>query len=153
MVYSKDITELEIADIGAVTDTMEHEEVLLLLRRELAFIAEEYCTFLVAYYHENRSIKEIAQQTNLSETAVKQRLFRARNKLKEEIHMAREFGIRSYNPEEISFVNNCNVFGSRGQPWSILEHAMYKNIFLEIYDHPETAKKIAMSLGIALPRI
>lgn len=65
--------------------------------------------------------------------------------------MAREFGVRSYKPEEIEFVNNCSSFGAFGQPWRILNHPLYQNIFLEVYDTPETAEELAIALGVALP--
>ena len=65
--------------------------------------------------------------------------------------MAREFGVRSYKPEEIALVNVCSAFGDYGQPWSILNHGMYKNIFLEAYNNPSTAEELALELGIALP--
>lgn len=65
--------------------------------------------------------------------------------------MAREFGVRSYKPEEIEFTNNCSSFGAFGQPWRILNHPLYQNIFLEVYDTPETAEELAIALGVALP--
>ena len=65
--------------------------------------------------------------------------------------MAREFGKRSYNPEQITFVNNCNHFGKDGQPWTILSHSLYKNIFLEAYGEPKTAEELSLELGIAIP--
>jgi hypothetical protein len=71
--------------------------------------------------------------------------------MKEGMNMAREFGIRSYKPEEIEFVNNCSSFGAFGQPWRILNHPLYQNIFLEVYDTPETAEELAIALGVALP--
>lgn len=65
--------------------------------------------------------------------------------------MAREFGVRSYRPEEITFTNSCDTFGELGQPWSILSHKMYKNIFLAAYGNPSTAEELSMELGVALP--
>ena len=64
--------------------------------------------------------------------------------------MAREFGKRSYNPEEITFVQNGRD-GKKGQPWSIITHLLYKNIFLETYENPQTAEELALELGIAFP--
>ena len=64
--------------------------------------------------------------------------------------MAREFGKRSYNPEQIAFVQNGRD-GKKGQPWSIITHLLYKNIFLETYENPQTAEELALELGIALP--
>lgn len=41
--------------------------------------------------------------------------------------------------------------GKKGQPWSIITHLLYKNIFLEAYENPQTAEQFALELGIALP--
>ncbi len=151
-VTGSDIGDYEIADeSGNILDEMIHSEQLSLLRRELAFIKSEYRSIVVAYYLENRSVREIASALDLSESAVKQRLHRARIILKEGMDMAREFGVRSYKPEQITFSNNCSSFGSKGQPWSILSHALYKNIFLEAYDNPSTAQDLSYALGVALP--
>ncbi len=144
--------EHEIADSDEnILENMIRREELALLRRELAFISSDYRNIVVAYYLENRSIRDIATSLSLPEGTVKAKLFRARNILKEGMNMAREFGKRSYNPEDIDFVNFCSGFGDNGQPWSILTHALYKNIFLEAYDNPSTAEELALELGVALP--
>ncbi len=146
-----DIGEYELEDENAdvVAQTVKQEQ-LALLRRELAFVRSEYRDIVVAYYLENRSVRDIADALNLSVAAVQQRLHRARNLLKEGMDMAREFGVRSYRPEQVSFVQNGRD-GKNGQPWSIITHLLYKNIFLETYENPQTAEQLALELGIALP--
>lgn len=149
--HSDDISELEI--VGYTDDTLEnmiHEDELFLLRRELAFIGGDYRNIIVKYYFENRSIREIAALLSLSEDAVKKRLQRARKTLKEGMKMAREFGKRSFSPEQVSFVMNGQD-GEKGQPWSIITHLLYKNIFLETYENPQTARELSLELGVALP--
>lgn len=121
------------------------------LRRELAFIREDYRRVLVAHYIEDRSVQDIADSLGVSRGTVLTRLHRARKHMKEGMNMAREFGVRSYKPEEITFTNNCSSFGDFGQPWRILNHILYQNIFLEVYDTPETAEELAIALGVALP--
>lgn len=150
-VSGADISELELENESTVENELIRNENLSLLRRELAFISSDYREIVVAYYFDDRSVKDIAKELNLSEGTVKIRLFRARNILKEGIDMAREFGTRSYKPEQVSFVNNCSSFGDNGQPWTILRHSLYKNIFLEVYENPETAEEVSLALGIALP--
>ncbi|MBQ8717956.1 MAG: hypothetical protein IJY66_01660, partial [Clostridia bacterium] len=114
------------------------------------FVRSEYRDLLVAYYLEDRNVRDIATSLNLSVAAVQQRLHRARNLLKEGMDMAREFGIRSYKPEEVRFVKNgCD--GQFGQPWTIVGHKLYKNIFLQAHENPQTAEELALELGIALP--
>lgn len=65
--------------------------------------------------------------------------------------MARNFGIRSYKPEEVNYSCSCDRFGEYGQPWTIITHKMYKNIFLEAYGNPSTAEELSLELGVALP--
>ncbi len=151
IINSIDIYDIEVEDSsGNVIEEMIHEEQLALLKRELSFIKSEYRNIIVAYYLENKSIKAIAQSLKLSIDAVHQRLHRARVILKEGMNMVRTFGKRSYNPENIAFVMSGSD-GKKGQPWSIITHLLYKNIFLEVYENPETAEELALELGIALP--
>lgn len=146
-----DIGDYELSDDSAdMTDEMIRSENLTLLRRELAFIRKEYREIVVAYYIKGKKVREIASALNLSSDAVQQRLHRARNILKEGMYMAREFGKRSYNPEQVSFVMNGKD-GTMGQPWSIISRLLYMNIFLEAYENPETAEELSLELGVALP--
>ena len=121
------------------------------VRRALAFIRSDYRTLLVAHYFEGRSMSAIARALHIPIGTVKTRLARGRRQLKEGMDMAREFGRRSFAPEDITFINNCSSFGGNGQPWTILEHLLYKNIFLEVYNNPETAEALSLELGVALP--
>ena len=149
-----DIGDYEIADESeTILDEMIHTEQMALLRRELAFIKSDYRNIVVAYYIENKSVREIASLLALSETAVKQRLHRARILLKEGMDMAREFGKRSYNPEKIIYTNICNKPGELGQPWTLMDPKLNQNIFLACYDNPMTAEELAIEVGVALPYI
>ncbi len=141
----------EMPSENCIEDEIVLSEDLKSLRRELAFIRSDYRQILVAHYFEEKSVSTIAKELSIPVGTVKTKLQNSRKKLKEGIYMAREFGKRSFKPEEISFVNNCSSFGDRGQPWSILEHLMYKNIFLEVYENPETAEELSLEMGIALP--
>ena len=150
-VTGSDIGDYAIEDEnGSIPDRLIRCEQLSQLRRELAFIRSEYRDIVVAYYIENKRIREIALSLSLSESAVQQRLHRARIILKEGMDMAREFGKRSYHPEQVAFVMNGRD-GKNGQPWSIISRLLYKNIFLETYEKPQTAQELALELGIALP--
>ena len=146
------IEEMELSDEREnILEELIAKEQLSMLRRELAFISREYREVVIAYYLEDVSVRRIAERLSLSVSAVQQRLHRARNILKEGMNMAREFGVRSYKPEEVGFTNSCSSFGENGQPWTILNHGMYKNIFLEAYGNPSTAEELSLELGIALP--
>ena len=145
-----DIDTLAIADTFNLDDDLIQQEDIKLLRRELAFISSEYRNVLVAYYVEFRSIKDIAGSLNLPIGTVKAKLFRSRNILKEGINMAREFGMLSYNPENINFAVNGNT-GELGTPFSLINRKICKNILIAAYRTPSTAEELAMETGVALP--
>ncbi len=150
-VACNDIDDYELADEnGELSDKIILDERFSLLRRELSFIKSDYRNIVVAYYFENKSVREIASLQSLSVSAIQQRLHRARTILKEGMDMAREFGRRSYNPENITFVKDGKN-GDLGQPWSIVSRLLYKNIFLETYENPQTSEELSLELGIALP--
>ena len=153
-VCAADISEYEIEDKREnILDEMINTEQTALLRRELAFIKSDYRNIVVAYYIENKSVREISSALSLPINTVKSRLFRARDILKEGIDMAREFGKRSYDPEEITYTNVCIRPGELGQPWTLMDPKLNQNIFLACYDKPLTSEELAIEVGVALPYI
>ena len=150
-VTGSDIGDYQIEDESEnILDEMIHTEQMALLRRELAFIKSDYRNIVVAYYIENKSVRDIASSLSISISVVQQRLHRARIILKEGMDMARKFGKLSYNPEEIDFI--CNgLFGTDGEPWNYISRMLCKNILLAAYRTPSTAEELAMEVGVALP--
>ena len=155
---SRDCIDYENAtDIDIDDGEMNAEERYILnedisfLRRELAFISKEYRDIVVAYYIDDKKLKDIASSINLPEGTVKSKLFYARKKLKEGMNMAREFGKRSYKPEDVWFAAN----GSQpsGLPWKAVQRKIPKNILLEASNNPSTLEELSVELGIALPYI
>ncbi|MBQ7322720.1 MAG: sigma-70 family RNA polymerase sigma factor [Clostridia bacterium] len=150
-VIGSDADEYDIEDESeSILGEMIRAEQMALLRRELAFIKSDYRNIVVAYYMDHQNVREIAASLSLSPNTVKSRLLRAREILKEGMDMAREFGKRSYHPEQIAFVQSGRD-GKKGQPWSVITHLLYKNIFLQTYENPQTAEELSLELGIALP--
>ncbi len=147
----EDISEYELEDGSEhFEDRLIREEELRLIRRELAFISSDYRDILTAFYIEDRSLKDISRSLNLPENTVKSRLFRARKILKEGMNMAREFGPKSYKPEEVSF-NGSGWFPANNSPFDEVKKKIPKNILLEASNNPETAEELAIALGVAMP--
>ncbi len=152
LVTGDHIGDYEIEDESEnIIDQMIHAEQMALFQRELAFIKSDYRDIVVAHYIDGKGLREIALSLSLSENTVKQRLFRARHILKEGMNMAREFGVRSYKPEEVNYTNNCSRPGDKNQPYSVMGHKMYQNILLEAYGNPSTAEELSLELGVSLP--
>ena len=150
-VTGSDISDYEIEDESEnILDEMIYTEQMTLLRRELAFIRSDYRNIVVAYYIENKSVRDIASSLSVSISAVQQRLHRARIILKEGMNMAREFGKLSYKPEDIDFISN-GLLGSEHEPWNYISRSLCKNILLAAYRTPSTAEELAIEVGVALP--
>ena len=148
-VINSDISELDVPGDGDVLSDVIQNEQLALLRRELSFISSEYRQLLVAYYINGQRIRVISENSGIPEGTVMRRLYNARNMLKEGMSMAREFGKRSYDPEDISFVGSGNH--TSGLPDKVIHRKIPKNILCEAHNNPSTAEELAMELGIALP--
>lgn len=151
LVLDDDIGELSVEAEGfSPADALIREEELNLLRRELAFIAKGYREIVVAFYIDDRSVRDIAQSLQIPEGTVKAKLFRARKILKEGMDMAREFGKLSYRPEDVRFIMNGED-GRGGEPFSIVSGILNKNILLAAYRTPSTAEMLSVELGVAMP--
>lgn len=139
----------DLASDDDVEGSLIHSEELSLLRRELAFISADYRDVVVAFYIEDRKVSDIARSLHLSEGTVKSKLFRSRNILKEGMNMAREFGTKSYKPENVRF----SASGSQpsGLPWTAVQRQIPKNILLEASNNPSTLEELSVELGIAMP--
>lgn len=149
---SREAEEAEADRIPAPEDALSaliHEEDAALMRRELAFIHREHRELIVAHYMEDRSVADIARRLSLPVNTVKTRLRRCRSKIREGMEMAREFGPRSYNPENMDFVTSGHM--PSGLPNRAMSRALPRNILLEASDNPSTIGELSMALGVAAP--
>ena len=144
-----DLSDIDVADDFSVDGELIRKEDIALLRRELAFITREYREIIVPFYIEDKSIRDISSSLGLPVGTVKSKLFRARNILKEGMDMARTFGKRSYNPENIVFYASGRQ--PSGLPWTAVGRQIPKNILLEASNNPSTIEELALELGISVP--
>ncbi len=141
---------LSVADGGDAPDmSLIKSEETELLRRELAFISRDYRDILVQFYVNDKKVGDIAEILSLPKGTVMSKLSRARKILKEGMNMARKFGKRSYNPEEVNFAaSGCQP---SGLPWTAVERKIPRNILLEADNSPSTIEELSVELGIAAP--
>jgi len=154
--YYKNPEQVDIRDyddILAADDDVERDVILsedtLSLRRELAFIRSDYRKILVSHYVDEMSVSEISKKYDIPVGTVKTRLQNSRKILKEGMNMARTFGVRSYNPEDIALSQSGTIKDIN--PWEAVQRKIPKNILLEASNNPSTIEELAMELGIAVP--
>ncbi len=83
----------------APDDLAAHSEEEALLGRALADVPEQFREPLVLYYREHQSVAEVAATMELSEDAVKQRLARGRQALKDQVATYVEVALRRTGPK------------------------------------------------------
>ncbi len=83
----------------APDDLAAHSEEEALLGRALADVPEQFREPLVLYYREHQSVAEVAATMELSEDAVKQRLARGRQALKDQVAAYVEVALRRTGPK------------------------------------------------------
>lgn len=149
-IANDDIQEMDIRDMSADTEqACLHSEQMSLLRRELAFISSDYRRIVAAYYLDGASVKDISASLDMPPGTVMTRLHRARKILKEGMEMAREFGRRSYQPENLGFSSSGNQ--PSGLPFSAIKRKIPTNILLHANNNPCTVEELALELGVAMP--
>ncbi|MBQ0124869.1 MAG: sigma-70 family RNA polymerase sigma factor [Clostridiales bacterium] len=135
-------------DTDVESDVILREDISL-IRRELAFVRSDYRKILVAHYIEEKSVSVIAKEFGLPEGTVKTRLQNSRKLLKEGMNMARQFGQRSFNPEDIDFSSSGNQ--PTGLPWDAIGRKIPRNILCAANNNPSTTEDLSMELGISVP--
>jgi RNA polymerase sigma factor (sigma-70 family) len=128
---------------------LEDNNDLILLCREMSLLKDRYRRAMILYYYENKSCTDISKLMQISESMVKQLLFKARKILKEGMNMERKFGEQSYNPKTlwISYWGE----GSPDKFFAINNNKIQQNILIACYNDNLTGEELSLQIGIPLP--
>ncbi len=138
------------AELSPEEEIIEREngdESLNLLRRELSLLSKTNREVCLAFYFQNKSCKEIAEEQNISLEMVKYHLFKTRQLLKEGIGMERQLGEKSYNPG----VFRINFWGDRNYYGNLFKKKLPGSILLAAYYSAMTDRELSLELGVAMP--
>ena len=149
-VPGSDIGDYEIEDESeSILDEMIHTEQKALLRRELAFIKSDYRNIVVAYYIENKNVREIAESLSLPTNTVKSRLLRAREILKEGMDTMRKTSELKFNPIKFDLCGFSGSVGTKGSPAKFFDSLIAQNIEYAVLKEAKTVNEIAEELGVS----
>ncbi len=97
----------------------DSEALLDAVYRQIAFLTKAYREVMVLFYLDGLSVAEIAARLNASETAVRQRLFAARRKIRSEVEEMKEISTRPviFDPMEYHICGTGNP--SWGDPRNV----------------------------------
>lgn len=128
-------------------DSEEDAERIRLIFREIAFLSKIYREVTVLYYLDQLPIQEIAHRLQISESAVKQRLFSARKQLKKEVQKM-EQNYPTLKPIKLYYIGTGNL--PNDDPRIHAYRAFSKNLIYLCKDIPKTPEELAKSLGVPL---
>ncbi len=132
-----------------IGEVAEQEQISRILS-EIAFLSKAYREVMVMYYIDELKVKDIAAKLNINETAVKQRLFSARNSVRKEVKTMNE---RTYvlKPIKLALSGTGNPCGN--DPRSKAERMFSQNLIYLCKDKPKSAKELSKELCVPMPYI
>lgn len=129
-------------------ESFVREEEIMLLRRELSLLRENYRRIIISFYIGGKSCEEIADKYGMSVSNVKQYLFEGRKKLKEGMDMVREYGELSYAPEKFTL----DFLGDYSDGyWQLFERKLPGNLIIAAYEKPRTLEELSLEMGVGVP--
>jgi RNA polymerase sigma factor (sigma-70 family) len=109
-----------MADESPLPDEVAaNDEEAELVRRSLARLPETYRLPLVLYYREGKSVRAVAETLDISEDAVKQRLARGREMLREEISSVMDRVLTRSGPTAVFTMTIAVAIGALATPAAI----------------------------------
>ena len=126
----------------------DNNELLDAVYRQIAFLTKAYREVMIMFYIDGLSTAEIAKRQNISESAVRQRLFSARQKIKNEVKEMTETYNRPVTLDEISYVIWGNGDPAWGDPRNVCTRMFSKHILWLCRKKPMSASEIAKELNV-----
>lgn len=117
---------------------------------EISFLSKAYREVMILYYIDELKVKDIASRLGISETAVKQRLFFARNTIRKEVETMNQRNI-SLKPVHLEFIGTGSPVGN--SPSSKAERSFSQNLVYLCKEKPSSAKELSQELGVPMPYI
>lgn len=144
------VDDVALADetdfVQELADSQETDQFLGFMRKKVMNLNYLQREIMISFYIEDRSIKEIAAQLDITESTVKWHLFYTRKKLKEDIESMTTTNF-VYRPRTLQMAINgqshlsCDI--------DFIRNSLTKqNICIECYQTPQTLDQLSDKLGI-----
>lgn len=126
----------------------DRDDMLRMVHRRIAFLTKAYRDVMIMYYVDGLTTAEIAGLQNTSEGAVRQRLFSAREKIKNEVKEMNETYNRPIALEKIDYVIWGNGSPGWGDPRKVCTRMFSRHIIWLCKEKPMRAAEIAEELNV-----
>jgi len=138
----------DISDINEIDELIEEnhrQRLILILRKEIAYMTKVYREILVKSYFEKKTIKQIAEELSLAPGTVKWYIHDAKRMLREDIKMNNN--TQSYRPIKMS-IGHSGTPGNNNEPDSYFKSLLNQNIAYVAYKEPLTIEEISRRLEV-----
>ena len=132
----------------AEEDNDDEEELIKRVYQRISFLTRAYREVMILYYLDGLSTAEIARCQNISETAVRQRLFSARKKIKDEVENMADMNPKPVALDTINLVLSGSGDPSWGDPRNLCNRQFSKHIIWLCRKKPLSALEIAEKLNV-----
>ncbi len=126
----------------------DSDELLEAVYRRIAFLTKAYREVMIMFYLDGLSTAEIAKRQNIGESAVRQRLFSAREKVKNEVNEMYETNNRPLALDEIDYV----IWGTGdlkgGDPRTVCTRMFSKHVLWLCHKKAMSPGEIAEKLNV-----
>ncbi len=116
--------------------------------KRIAFLTKAYREAMIMYYLDGLSAAQIAKNQNTSETAIRQRLFSARQKIKNEVKEMTATYNKPVNLDKINYIIWGNGSPGWGDPRNVCTRMFSKHIVWLCREKAMTASEIADELNV-----
>ncbi|MBR6533975.1 MAG: sigma-70 family RNA polymerase sigma factor [Clostridia bacterium] len=146
-VYEGNSEEL-LLKLAEETDSDDTEERVNAIYRRIAFLTKAYREVMIMFYIDGLSVSEIAKSHKTSEGAIRQRLFSARKKIKNEVEEMAETNNRPIALDKIDFAIWGTGNPEWGDPRNVCTRMFSNHIVWLCHKKPMSASEIAEELNV-----
>ena len=145
----------ELGDVAeeAFAEENDDAESLQQIYRSIAFLTRAYREVMIAYYLDGLPIAQIAKQQQTSENAIRQRLFSARQLIRNEVMNMES----AKKPLALETLPQFIIWGTGtpggNDPRSVCTRKMSYHILWACMEKPKTAKEISDELYVPMPYV
>ena len=128
----------------------EDETRLRQIWREISFLSRAYREVMILFYLEGASVRDIAAKLGLSETAVRQRLFSARNAVRKEVTKMKPIQNKPVALQKLKLTVWGTGNPGAGDPRDVFHRQFSKHVVWLCRNVGKTAKEISGLLNVPM---
>ena len=148
--YSDEVLTVYSDSINEYIENEDDKFQVRRIMREIMFLSKIYRDVCVMYYLDEMKISDIAKRLDITESAVKHRLYSARETIKKGVEKMDNTNL-TLKPIDISYIGTGNPVGN--DPRSVAERSFSKNLVYLCKDTERSIKELSELLGVPMPFI